>query len=55
MNRLSEWFIENELLLKLKPYKTELLLFGTNRRLAKIPKNLEVTYPQMKIKKPILT
>ena len=55
MNRLSEWFIENELLLKLKPDKTELLLFGTNRRLAKVPKNLEVTYRHMKIKKSILT
>ena len=44
MNRLSEWFTENELLLNLKPGKTELLLFGTNQRLAKIPKNLEVIY-----------
>ena len=55
MNRLSEWFIENKLLLKLKPDKTELLLFGTNQRLAKVPKNLEVTYRHMKIKKSILT
>ena len=37
MNRFSEWFTENELLLNLKPSKTEL-------RLAKIPKNLKVTY-----------
>ena len=44
MNRLSEWFTENKLLLNLKPGKTELLLFGTNQRLAKIPKNLEVIY-----------
>ena len=27
MNRLSEWFTENELLLNLKPGKTELLVF----------------------------
>ena len=39
MNRISEWFIENELLLNLKHDKTELLVFGTNRRLTKIPKN----------------
>ena len=35
MNRLPEWFTENELLLNLKPGKTELLVFGTNK-LAKI-------------------
>ena len=40
MNRLPEWFTENELLLNLKPGKTELLVFGTNQRLAKIPKNI---------------
>ena len=44
MNRLSEWFTENELLLNLKPSKAELLVFGTNQRLAMIPKNLEVVY-----------
>ena len=44
MNRSSEWFTEKELLLNLKPCKTELLVFGTNQRVAKIPKNLEVTY-----------
>ena len=42
-NRLSKWFIENELLLNLKPGKTESLVFGTNQLLAKIPINLEVT------------
>ena len=42
MNILSEWFVEIELLLNLKPGKTELLVIGTNRRLVKIPKNLEV-------------
>ena len=44
MNILSEWFTENELSLNLKPVKTELLVFGTNQRLAKIPKNLKVIY-----------
>ena len=36
MNRLSEWFTENKLLLKSEPGKTELLVFSTNRQLAKI-------------------
>ena len=44
VSRLSEWSTENELLLNLKPGKTELLVFGTNQRLAKIPKYLEVIY-----------
>ena len=44
MDRLPEWFTENELLLNLKPGKTELLVFGTNQRLAKITKNLEVIH-----------
>ena len=49
MNRLSEWFTENKLLLNLKPEKTELLVFGRNQRLAKIPKNLEVICNQQVI------
>ena len=49
MNRLSEWFTENKLLLNLKPGKTELLIFGRNQRLAKIPKNLEVICNQQVI------
>ena len=44
MNRLSEWFTKNELLLNLKPGQTKLLVFGTNQWLAKIPKNLKVIY-----------
>ena len=43
MDRLSEWFTLNQLLLNLKPGKTELLVFDTNRSLAKIHKHLEVT------------
>ena len=30
MNRASQWFTENKLLLNLKPGMTELLAFGTN-------------------------
>ena len=44
MNRLSEWFTKNKLFSNLKPGNTELLVFGTNQRLTKIPKNLEVIY-----------
>ena len=44
MERLSEWFIENKLLLNLKPGKTELLVFGTNQQLPKIPRNLKVIH-----------
>ena len=49
MNRLSEWFTENKLLLNLKPGKTELLVFGRNQRPAKITKNLEVICNQQVI------
>ena len=34
LNNLSRWFEENELLINLKPGKTELLLFGTSQRIA---------------------
>ena len=49
ITRFSEWFTEKELLLILKPSKTELLLFGTNRRMAKIPNNLKVIYNHSRI------
>ena len=49
MNRLSEWFTENKLLLNLKPGKTELLVFCRNQRLAKIPNNLEIICNQQVI------
>ena len=41
---LSRWFEENELLTNLKPGKTELLLFGTSQRIAKINKSFEVKF-----------
>ena len=44
LKNLSRWFEENELLINLKPGKTELLLFGTSQRIAKINKNFEVKF-----------
>ena len=41
---LSRWFEENELLINLKPGKTELLLLGTSQRIAKINKSFEVKF-----------
>ena len=43
MNRLSEWFTEIGLLLNFKAGMTESLIFCTNQRLAKIPKNVDGT------------
>ena len=44
LKNLSRWFEEKELLINLKPGKTELLLFGTSQRIAKINKNFEVKF-----------
>ena len=44
LKNLSRWFEENELLINLKPGKTELILFGTSQRIAKINKNFEVKF-----------
>ena len=44
LKNLSRWFEENELLINLKPGKTELLLFGTFQRIAKTNKNVEVKF-----------
>ena len=44
LKNLSRCFEENELLINLKPDKTELLLFGTSQRIAKTNKNLEVKF-----------
>ena len=41
---LSRWFEDNELLINLKPGKTELLLFGTSQRIAKTNKNFKVKF-----------
>ena len=44
LKNLSRWFEENKLLINLKPGKTELLLFGTSKCIAKINKNSEVKF-----------
>ena len=44
LKNLSRWFKENELLINLKPSKTELLLFGTSQHIAKTNKNFEVKF-----------
>ena len=44
LENLSRWFEENELLINLKPVKTEVLLFGTSQRVAKINKSFEVKF-----------
>ena len=44
LTNLSRWFEENELLINLKPGKTELLLFGYSQRIVKTNKNFEVKF-----------
>ena len=44
LKNLSRWFEENELLINLKPDKTELLLFDTSQRIAKTNKNFKVKF-----------
>ena len=44
LKNLSRWFEENELLINLKPCKTELLLFGTSQCIAKINKSFKVKF-----------
>ena len=44
LKNLSRWFEDNELLINLKPGKTELLLFGTSQRIAKTNKNFKVKF-----------
>ena len=41
---LSRWFEEKELLINLKPGKTELLLFGTSQLIVKTNKNFKVKF-----------
>ena len=38
LERLAEWFTENEMILNLKKGKTECMLIGTAKRLAAAPK-----------------
>ena len=44
MNYIYEYLSENELILNTKKGKTEVMLFGTAKRLAKNERNLEVLY-----------
>ena len=46
LERLAEWFTENEMILNLKKGKTECMLIGTAKRLAAAPRSLEVKYNQ---------
>ena len=50
LKNLSRWFEENELLINLKPGKTELLLLGTSQCIAKTYKNFEVNFNNQYIK-----
>ena len=47
---LSRWFEEKELLINLKPGKTELLLFGTSQLIVKTNKNFKVKFNNQYVK-----
>ncbi|MEO0684105.1 MAG: reverse transcriptase family protein, partial [Cyanobacteria bacterium J06649_11] len=49
MDNLCEYFRQNELVINLKPGKTETILFGTCKRLKNAGDNLEVLYDGVKI------
>ena len=51
LKSLRRWFEENELLINLKPGKTELLLFGASQCIAKTNKNFEVKFNNQYIKR----
>ena len=44
IQNLYKYLAENELIINLKPGKTEAMLFGSSKRLAKNPKQLRLTY-----------
>ena len=44
MNSISQYFRENELIINLKKGKTEVMLFGSSKRLKQSGKSLEVVY-----------
>ena len=44
MKRINEWCLKNELILNLGKGKTESMLFGTSRNLAKQPSDLNIKY-----------
>lgn len=49
LKNLRVWLEENELLLNMKPGKTEVLLFGTSKRIATTNRNLEVKFMEKPI------
>ena len=49
LENLSTWFDENELLINLKPGKTEVLLFGTAQRIAKTDRKLAIKFKNQPI------
>ena len=49
LDNLSSWFDENELLMNLKPGKTEVLMFGTAQRIAKTNKELDIKFKNQRI------
>ena len=48
MQNLLSHFRENELIINLEPGKTEIMLFGTAKRLNTIVEKIEVSYSQQK-------
>lgn len=51
LNRLTEWFHENELVVNLSKGKTEALLFGTPQRVANGSSHFRVSVNDKEIKK----
>ena len=49
LNYLSDWLMENEMVLNLKKEKTEIIVFGTKLRLSKINSNINVEYHSIKV------
>ena len=50
MKRINEWCLKNELILNLGKGKTESMLFGTSRNLAKQPSYLNIKYAHHNVK-----
>ena len=46
---LSNWLVDNELILNMKKDKTEIMVFGTQKRLAKTDLNLNIEFQSAKV------
>ena len=46
---LSDWLKDNELILNLKKDKTEIMIFGTQKRLSKADRNLNIEYQSIQV------